>query len=68
MAHWCLEEKEKLSIERKSQDLEEKMKHIFGTKVSINKKGVNKGKIEIDYYSQEELNRIIELFQTIKSI
>ena len=50
------------------QDLEEKMKHIFGTKVSINKKGDNKGKIEIDYYSQEELNRIIELFQTIKSI
>jgi ParB family chromosome partitioning protein len=50
------------------QDLEEKMKHIFGTKVSINKKSDNKGKIEIDYYSQEELNRIIELFQTIKSI
>ena len=49
-------------------DLEEKMKHIFGTKVSINHKDANKGKIEIDYYSQEELDRIIELFQTIKSI
>ena len=47
------------------QDLEEKMKNIFGTKVVINKKDA---KIEIEYYSPEELDRIMELFQTIKNI
>lgn len=48
-------------------DLEEKMKHILGTKVSIQKKDAKKGKIEIEYYSPEELDRIIELFQTIQN-
>ena len=46
------------------QNLEEKMKAIVGTKVSINRKKNNKGKIEIEYYSQEELERIIELFES----
>lgn len=50
------------------QDLEEKMKNILGTKVMIHKKDANKGKIEIEYYSPEELDRIMELFQTIKNI
>ena len=50
------------------QDLEEKMKNILGTKVSIHKKTAKKGIIEIEYYSSEELDRIIELFQTIKNI
>lgn len=50
------------------QDLEEKLKNIFGTKVMINKKSAKKGSIEIEYYSPEELDRIIELFQTIKNI
>lgn len=50
------------------QDLEEKMKHILGTKVIIHKKDAKKGKIEIDYYSPEELDRIVELFQTIQSV
>ena len=47
------------------QSLEEKMKSIVGTKVSINRKKNNKGKIEIEYYSQEELERIIDLFESI---
>ena len=34
------------------QDLEEKMKSVFGTKVSIASKGKGKGKIEIEYYSE----------------
>lgn len=50
------------------QDLEEKMKNILGTKVSIHKKTAKKGIIEIEYYSPEELDRIIELFHTIKNI
>lgn len=47
------------------QDIEEKMKSILGTKVLINKKDASKGKIEIEYYSSDELDRIIDLFQTI---
>lgn len=46
-------------------DLEENMKHILGTKVSINRRDEKKGRIEIEYYSPEELDRIIELFRTI---
>lgn len=45
--------------------LEEKMKAITGTKVAIHQKGKNKGKIEIEYYSQAELERLIELFESI---
>ena len=48
------------------EKLEEKMKGIMGTKVIINRKKNNKGKIEIEYYSQDELERIIELFETIR--
>lgn len=46
-------------------DLEEKMKRIIGTKVYIKKKANNNGKIEIEYYSTEELERIIELFESL---
>ena len=42
------------------ESLEEKMKGIMGTKVSIQRKKNNKGKIEIEYYSRDELERIFE--------
>ena len=48
------------------QQLEERIKSIVGTKVSIQHKNKNKGKIEIEYYSQEELERLIDLFESIK--
>ena len=48
------------------ESLEEKMKGIMGTKVSIQRKKNNKGKIEIEYYSRDELERIIDLFESIK--
>ena len=44
------------------QDLEEKMKAALGTKVSINRRNEQKGKIEIEYYSMEELERLMEIF------
>jgi len=47
------------------REIEEKMKKIIGTKVYIKKKANNNGKIEIEYYSNEELERIIELFESI---
>ena len=43
------------------QDLEERMKASLGTKVSINRKDDKKGKIEIEYYSIEELERLMEM-------
>lgn len=48
------------------EHLEERMKSIVGTKVAISRKGKNKGKIEIEYYSEDELERIIELFEAIR--
>ena len=44
------------------------MKSIMGTKVNINAKANGKGKIEIEYYSEEELERIYDLMMTIHSV
>ena len=42
-------------------DLEERMKLALGTKVSINRKDQKKGKIEIEYYSMEDLERLMDI-------
>lgn len=55
-----LEEKDDSFIYR---DLEEKLKQILGTKVEIKKKAKKGGKIEIEYYSVDELERIVELLE-----
>lgn len=47
-------------------NLSEQLKVILGTKVSITEKGKSKGKIEIEYYSDDELNRIFEMLQSLK--
>ena len=65
-------EKEKKTREDESltvifQNLEDRMKTIMGTKVSINRKDKNKGRIEIEYYSPAELERIVDLIESIKS-
>ncbi len=44
---------------------ENRMKDILGSKVIIKNKKNNKGKIEIEYYSKDELERIIDLIQSI---
>ena len=48
------------------RDLEERMKSAMGTKVSINRKDKNKGRVEIEYYSESELERILELIESIR--
>ena len=48
-------------------NIEEQMKNIIGTKVSVNPKANGKGKIEIEYYSEEELERIYDLIMTIRT-
>ena len=46
---------------------EEKMKNILGSKVTIKRNKKNKGRIEIEYYSTDELERLIDLIQSIKN-
>lgn len=41
-------------------DVEEKLRNIFGTKVNISK-GKKKGKIEIEYYNDDDLNNIVSM-------
>ena len=48
------------------EDIEDKMKQILGTKVNITAKGKGKGKIEIEYYSDKELERMFDMIMTIQ--
>jgi ParB family chromosome partitioning protein len=48
------------------QEIEERLKNVLGTKAAIKAKGNNKGKIEIEYYSQEDLERITQLLYTAR--
>ena len=41
-------------------DAEERLRNIFGTKVNISK-GKKKGKIEIEYYNEDDLNNIVAM-------
>ena len=43
------------------KEIEEKLKDILGTKATIKAKSNNKGKIEIEYYSQDDLDRITRM-------
>ena len=45
------------------RDIEEKLKEKIGTKVKIKRKTEDKGKIEIEYYSPEELEKILAYFK-----
>lgn len=47
-------------------DLEEKMKETLGTKVVINFKDKNKGKIEIEYYDSAQFEHLYDMLQTLK--
>lgn len=59
--------KKKKELKKKTKDstlmfIEDTLKGILGTKVNI-VKGKKKGKIEIEYYGDEELERLIEIIQ-----
>lgn len=52
----------------KNQDIinmEENLRFVLGTKVEINQ-GVRRGKIEIEYYSRDELERLLELLLSLR--
>lgn len=48
------------------RDLEENLKTIIGSKVRIMRKPGGKGNIEIEYYSTDELDRIIDLLRSVR--
>ena len=60
-----VKEEESEAVRLAFNQLEDRMKSIMGTKVSINKKDRSKGRIEIEYYSPAELERLVELIETI---
>lgn len=55
-------EKEALSNQFIYNDMENKLREMIGTKVVINRKSETRGKLEIEYYSTEELEKIIGYF------
>lgn len=59
--------KSKSAKKKKSADVkrvEEDLKVALGTKVNLNQNG-KKGKIEIEFYSKDELERLIELLKSL---
>lgn len=49
------------------KDIERNIEQIIGTKVRLNPKSKGKGKIEIEYYSEDDLDRILELIMKIEN-
>jgi len=54
-------------VKKSYKNLESDLKSIFGTKVNI-KDGKNKGKIEIEYYSEDELDRLIGRMKGLQNV
>lgn len=54
------------SLEIFYQDIEEKLKQSLSTKVSVASKGNGIGKIEVEFYSNDELDRLVEIFTRIQ--
>ena len=61
------EEEETRELSMIYRDLEDRMKEIMGTKVLINRKDKNKGRIEIEYYSEAELERLVDLIESLSN-
>lgn len=61
-------EKDFSQMETIYHQLEERMKSVIGTKVAIHSRNYKKGKIEIEYYSNDELERIIDLIESVKQV
>jgi len=47
-------------------DMASKMKEAIGTKVTLNDRGRGKGNIQIEYYSEDELDRIYHMIMTLR--
>ena len=59
---------EKLNLKKKNatvQKLEDEMIAIFGTKVRLNHKGKNGGSIVVNYFSDDDLERILDILRSV---
>ncbi len=56
-----IEKKKNAKQEALYRDIEEKLKSSLGTKVTIAAKGDGMGKVEIDFYNQDDLQKIMDL-------
>ena len=54
--------KEEKNLDFIYQDIEEKLKSSLATKVEISSKGDGTGKIEIEFYSNDDLERLMDIF------
>ncbi len=60
------EKPDTLQMDMVYQELEENLKSLLGTKTTIHRKKAGKGSIEIEFYSQEELERLVKMIRRIK--
>lgn len=60
------EKKVSSSLENVYKEVAEKLKNKLGTKVGIVSKGESAGKIEIEFYNHEELDRLLDLIMEEK--
>ncbi len=49
------------------REVENQLKHIFKTKVKIQPSKGDKGKITIEYYSKEDLIRVVDIFKKLEA-
>lgn len=61
-----VKEKQKPEHDIYYREFEEKLNKIMNTHVKIKNKDNNKGKIEIEYFSLEEFERIVDMFEKVK--
>lgn len=54
-------------LDPETQEIEEKLTETLGTRVMIEKRGVNGGHILIDFFSKDDLHTILELLKSNKS-
>ncbi len=59
-----VERKKNTSEDRHLASVADSLSRRFGTKVQINRRG-KKGKLEIEFYSNDDLNRLLDLFNAI---
>ena len=62
-----IEQEDTSNIDAIFKDMEENIKNIIGSKVSIKRKSNDRGKIEISYFNQEELERIYDMLKNLKN-
>jgi ParB family chromosome partitioning protein len=56
----------KKTAQSEFRDIESKLKRIFGTQVKIKQTGHGRGEIVIEFYSDDEFERLLELFELIE--